>query len=100
MSVTMDFCIFSMSDDSKSDEIAPIIKYLKDKNIPYKLGAMGTSVECDNLKKALKILNKANKLIDKQRVYLVAKFDIHKNREDNLTYKVKSVKEKLKKLEK
>lgn len=96
MSVTMDFCIFSMSDDSKSEEIAPIIEYLRKKNIKHKLGAMGTSVETDDLKSALKILNKANKLIDKDRVYLVAKFDIHKSRNDNLKYKVKSVKKRLK----
>lgn len=96
MSVTMDFCIFSMSDDSKSEEIAPIIEYLRKKNIKHKLGAMGTSVETDDLKSALKILNKANKLIDKNRVYLVAKFDIHKSRNDNLKYKVKSVKKLLK----
>lgn len=95
MSVTMDFCAFSMEDSSKSEEVAKIIKWLDKKGYTYKLGAMGTSVETKTMKEALKVLDKANKLIDKKRVYIVAKFDIYKGRKDALKHKVKSVKEKL-----
>ena len=100
LSVTMDFSIFSIKDGSKAQEVAKVLKWMDKKNIRYKLGAMGTTVECSSMKEALKILEKAHERVDEKRVYIVAKFDVYEGRHNAMASKIASVQSEMKGMKK
>ncbi|ANV97862.1 hypothetical protein BBW65_03165 [Helicobacter enhydrae] len=89
MSVLMEFNVFSIAGAvSKRKEVAKLLKSLKDKGIEFSLNPMGTIVECENMQKALEILNFATQNVDAQRFYVIAKFDCYNQRKDLLATRV------------
>lgn len=82
-----------------SEQIAFIIKIVRESKLPYNLTSMGTIVEGD-WNKIMALIKKCHKecLKKNQRVYTTIKIDDYKGRTGRMEGKVKSVKEKLKKM--
>lgn len=97
MSTICSLAIFTISGEkSKSENVAKVIKFLKQSGVKYKLTPMSTVIECETLKEVLQIICDCYALFDKsQRVYINASFDIDESKEDAIHAKVNSVKEKL-----
>lgn len=84
--------------DSVSEFVSKIIKLVSDSGYEYKLNAMGTVIETENIEQALDILNKSYKILEplSDRVYATASFDIQTNKSiGRLEGKVKSIKDKM-----
>lgn len=98
MSVIMEFAIFPTDKgESVSSYVARVIKMIKESGFEYQLSSMGTSVETENMKDALSILEKANQILEKdcQRIYITAKFDIRKSEKGRIKQKLISLQNKL-----
>lgn len=99
MSVLMEFSMFPTSKQTSSSSlyVSRIIKMIRDSGVSYKLTPMGTIVETNSIEHALDILSKSYSLLepDCERVYSVVKFDIRKGRENALEQKIKSVEDKI-----
>ncbi len=92
MAVLMEISVFSIHGEiSKRKEVVSILQGFKQKGIVFELGAMGTSVECVDMKEALSVLEFATSCIDAKRYYVIAKFDCYKDREGMLAHRVDSV---------
>ena len=92
MAVLMEMSVFSISGEiSKRKEVVGILRELKARGIDFELGAMGTSVECENMKSALEVLELATSCIDAKRYYVIAKFDCYEGRSGMLDNRVSSV---------
>ncbi|MFP4620242.1 MAG: MTH1187 family thiamine-binding protein [Bacteroidales bacterium] len=98
MSVLLDFSMFPTDKgESVSDEVARIVKMISDSGVSYKLTAMGTIIETENMEDALEIVKKAYDLAseDSNRVYASIKIDARKTRSQRLTGKVESIEKKV-----
>ncbi len=98
MSVLLEFAMFSLDGGkSKSKEVSAIINYLKNSGVKYELTPMGTVIETQNLKDALKIVEESYEILGENhdRVYSAIKLDIKKSREEGMKSKIKSVMDKL-----
>lgn len=94
----MEFAIFPTDKgESVSSYVAKVIKMIKESDYEYQISSMGTSVETENMKDALEILEKANQLLEKEcnRIYITAKFDIRKNTKGRIKQKLISLQNKL-----
>ena len=99
----MDLVIFPTDrGESVSQYVSKVIKMIRESGYPYKLGAMGTTIETDTMREALEIVAKAYDILEPyaNRVYAVAKFDIRKNKSNRLEGKIKSIEEKIGKVNK
>ncbi len=99
MSVLLEFAMFSLDENaSKSKEVAKVIDMIKNSGFNYKLTPMGTVIETDELKDALKIVENSYELLGEEhdRVYSTIKLDIRKDRKNGIVSKIKSVESKLK----
>lgn len=98
MSVLLDFSMFPTDKgESVSDEVARIVKMIRDSGVSYKLTAMGTVIETEKMEDALEIVRKAYDLVseDSNRIYASIKIDARKTRTDRLTGKVESIEKKV-----
>ncbi|HOZ29775.1 MAG TPA: MTH1187 family thiamine-binding protein [Bacteroidales bacterium] len=99
MSVLMNFAMFPTDKGSSvSEYVSKIVKLISESGFDYKLTAMGTIIETENIEQALKIVEKSYKLLESgsQRVYSTISFDIQTNKAmGRLNAKVKSVEDKL-----
>jgi uncharacterized protein (TIGR00106 family) len=99
MSVLMNFAMFPTDKGSSVSEfVSRVVKMISESGFDYKLTAMGTIVETENLSQALEIVNEAYTLLenDSNRVYCTANFDIQTNKPmGRMEGKVKSVEEKI-----
>ncbi len=98
MSVLVDFAIFPTDrGESVSQYVSQVIDMIRNSGYPYKLTPMSTVIETDTMREALEIIAKANDLLEpySNRIYAVAKFDIRKNKSGRLTGKIKSIEEKI-----
>ena len=99
MSVLLEFSMFPTDKgESVSAYVSPVIKMIADTGVEYRLTAMGTLVETNTLKQALEIVEKAYEILAQQgckRVYSSLKLDIRQGKEDRLSGKLASVKEKI-----
>jgi len=94
----MEFAIFPTDKgESVSGYVAKVIKMIKESGYEYQLSSMGTSVETENMKDALSILEKANQILEKDcnRIYITAKFDIRKSGKGRIKQKLISLQSKL-----
>ena len=98
-SVLLEFTMFPTDKTgSKSNEVAQVVKIIRQSGFPYQLTAMATLVETKNIKEALFLVEACyNKLeeLGCNRVYSTLKFDIRKDCEDRLNGKVKSIEDKI-----
>lgn len=103
MSVLLEFAMFPTDKGaSVSDFVSKIILMIKNKNIPYKLTAMGTIIETDTLAEALAIVQESYSVLEpySERVYSSINIDIRKASNGRLFKKVESIESKIGKVEK
>lgn len=95
MSVLLDLSVFPTDQGaSVSGFVAPVIAMIRESGHPYRLSAMGTIVETDDLGDALGLIARAYQILDAmgcERVYAITKLDIRKGAAGRLTGKVDSV---------
>lgn len=98
MSVLMEFAMFPTDKgESVSAYVSQVVQMIKNSGYPYKLTAMGTIIETDNIEQALEIVQKAYHILEphSRRVYSTLKFDIRKNASNRLEGKIQSIQNKI-----
>jgi len=98
MSVLLEFSMFPTDKgESVSQYVSQVINMIRDSGLDYKLTAMGTIIETDNLEQALAIVQKSYQILEPHsaRVYSSLKMDIQKNKANRLAGKIQSVEEKI-----
>jgi uncharacterized protein (TIGR00106 family) len=104
MSVLLEFAMFptDRGSSSVSNYVSQVIDMIRNECASYKLTAMGTIIETENLEDALAIVQKAYKVLEphSDRVYSSIKLDIRKNKSDRLNGKIKSIEDKIGEVEK
>lgn len=103
MSVLLEFAMFPTDKgDSVSKYVSKVIDMIKNSGLDYKLTAMGTIVETETLPEALAIIQRSYDILgaESNRVYSSIKLDIQKNKEGRMKSKVKSIEDKIGKVEK
>lgn len=101
MSVLLEFSMFPTDvGESKSKYVARIIDVIEKSGLNYQLNSMSTIIESDNLKEALKVVEDAYGVLQKDctRVYATLKLDIREGRLNGMNKKVESVKKQREKL--
>ena len=80
--------------ESKSKEVAEVIKIIRESGVSYQLTAMATIIETENISTALSLVEKCYLKLEElgcNRVYSTLKFDIRKGHENRLKTKIESV---------
>jgi len=80
--------------ESKSKEVAEVIKIIRESGVSYQLTAMATIIETENISTALSLVEKCYLRLEElgcNRVYSTLKFDIRKGYENRLKTKIESV---------
>lgn len=101
MSVLLEFAMFPTSDEcrkgsSVSHQVAKIIDMIDQSGLAYQLTPMGTIVECESVKEALSVVERAYKQLGEcERVYSTIKLDIRQGQLGRLKDKIASVEEKI-----
>ena len=98
MSVLVEFAMFPTDKgESVSNYVSRIIKMINESGYTYKLTPMGTIVETDTIKEALKIIENAYEQLEEDcsRVYSSIKLDIRKGKSNRLAGKIASIEEKI-----
>lgn len=99
MSVLLQMAMFPTDkSESKSEQVAQVIKVIKESGHPYKLTAMSTIIETQKMSEALAVIQKCYEKLEElgcNRVYSTLTFDIRKDHENRLEGKVKSVEDKI-----
>lgn len=98
MSVLMEFAMFPTDKgDSVSAYVSRVIKMIRETAPDYRLTAMGTIIETENLDEALEIVKKAHAILDENsgRIYSTIKLDIRKGHSNRLEGKISSVEDKI-----
>lgn len=95
MSILMEMSMFPTDkSESKSKEVAEVIRIVRDSGANYQLTAMATIIETNTLKEALELVEKCYSELEElgcNRVYATLKFDIRKGHENRLKTKIESV---------
>jgi uncharacterized protein (TIGR00106 family) len=97
MSLLINFSIFPLDKGgSVSKYVARAVKIIKDSGLPYKLGAMGTSIEGE-WDEVMDVVTRCFEELkqDCSRVYMGITGDYRKKGKNRITAKVKSVEKKL-----
>lgn len=100
-SVLLEFAMFPTSPEcqegaSVSQYVSRIIDMIDKSGVAYQLTPMGTIIECDSMREALNVIEKAYEcLSDCERVYSSLKFDIRKGKSERLKSKIDSVQKSL-----
>jgi len=99
MSVLLEMSMFPTDHgESKSEQVAQVIKVIRDCGYPYQLTPMATIIETEKLSDALEIVQKCYDILDSldcNRVYSTLKFDIRKGHKNRLKGKVESIENKI-----
>ena len=95
MSVLLQMAMFPTDkSESKSKEVAEVIKIIRESGVSYQLTAMATIIETENISTALSLVEKCYLRLEElgcNRVYSTLKFDIRKGHENRLKTKIESV---------
>ncbi len=95
MSVLLEFSMFPTDvGESKSKYVGRIIELVDKSGLDYKLTPMSTVIESDDISEALKVVEEAYRVLEKDcnRVYSTIKLDIRKGKSGTLKSKIESVK--------
>lgn len=99
MSVLAEFSIFPLDKgESLSAYVSRVIELVRESGFAYRLTAMGTIVETEEIADALALVEKASQLLEDascERVYAAVKLDIRKGESGRLIGKVESVKSRI-----
>lgn len=95
MSVLLEFSIFPTDrGESVSAEVSEVIRMIRESGCDYRLTAMGTLVETDDISSALQLVEKAYRTLETQgcqRVYASLKMDIRTGKNNRLSKKIASI---------
>jgi uncharacterized protein (TIGR00106 family) len=95
MSVLLEFTMFPTDkSESKSKEVAEVIKIIRESGVNYQLTAMATLIETQTISEALALVEKCYLKLEElgcNRVYSTLKFDIRKGHENRLKTKIESI---------
>lgn len=94
----MEFAMFPTDKGgSVSEYVSQVIEMIRNDAPVYKLTAMGTIVETKTFEDALAILKKSHDILApvSERIYSSVKFDIRKGKENRLEGKIRSVEDKI-----
>lgn len=95
MSVLLEMSIFPTDkSESKSKEVAEVIKIIRESGVSYQLTAMATLIETQTISEALALVEKCYLKLEElgcNRVYSTLKFDIRKGHENRLKTKIESI---------
>lgn len=98
MSILTELAMFPTDKGSSvSPYVSKVINMIKDSGLEYKLTAMGTIFETNDMPEALQIIENAYNMLkpDCDRIYSTVSFDIRKGKENRLAGKIQSVESKI-----
>ena len=98
MSVLTEFSIFPTDNgESVSSYVGEVIRMVREKCSCHLLTPMGTVIETDTMDEALEVLQKANEILERQsgRIYCSANFDNRPGQSGRLEGKIRSIEEKI-----
>jgi uncharacterized protein (TIGR00106 family) len=99
MSVLLDLSIFPVDQGvSVSRFVAPVIAMIRDSGHDYRLSPMGTVVETETLAESLRLIERAEGILDAlgcERMYATARFDIRRGPLGRLSGKIESVRQQI-----
>ncbi|MGJ0344923.1 MTH1187 family thiamine-binding protein [Aliarcobacter cryaerophilus] len=95
MSVLLQMAMFPTDkSESKSKEVAEVIKIIRESGLSYQLTSMATIIETSTLKEALALIEKCYSRLEElgcSRVYATLNFDIRMGYKNRLKTKIESV---------
>jgi uncharacterized protein (TIGR00106 family) len=95
MSVLLEFSMFPLDRGERlSGEVSRLIELIRESGVDYRLTAMGTIIETDQLDTALDLLARCSQLLQQQgsqRIYSSIKLDIREGSTGRLRSKIESV---------
>ena len=94
MSILMNFAIFPTdAGESVHEHVAKVIALVRASGYPYKLGAMGTTVETETIGQALALVEQSHELLAEyaQRIYVTTTIDSRKGALGRLSKKVEAI---------
>lgn len=97
MSLVVEFSMVPLgSGESVGDAVAAVVAEVRDSGLPYRLSAMGTTVEGE-WTTVMALLERCHRLLEgrSDRVYTVVKMDWRRGRRDQLDGKVRAVTDRL-----
>lgn len=99
MSVLCEFSIFPVDKgESLSAYVSPVVELVRKSGFPYRLTAMGTIIETEQVAEALGLIERAHTLLEEagcQRIHAAIKLDTRKGKPGRLTSKVEAVKSRI-----
>lgn len=101
MSVLLEFAMFPTSGEcrdgsSVSHQVAKIIDMIDQSGLVYQLTPMGTIVETESVKEALRVVERAYEQLEGcERIYSTIKLDIREGKLGRLEGKIASLEEKI-----
>lgn len=99
MSVLLEFSMFPLDQgDSLSGHVSRLIELIRDSGADYRLTAMGTLIETEQLDTALALVARCNELLQQQgckRIYASIKLDIREGQGGRLQQKIRSVERRI-----
>jgi uncharacterized protein (TIGR00106 family) len=84
--------------ESLSAYVSPVVELVRESGFPYRLTAMGTIVETEQVADALAFIERAHTLLDEagcQRIYAAITLDIRMGMSGRLTEKIEAVKSRI-----
>lgn len=94
MSILLQFSIFPTdSGESLSRQVSEVVQYIKATGIPYRLNAMGTTIETETMHEALAIVEQAYEFMrqNSHRVYCQIAIDARQGAMGRLDKKIASI---------
>jgi uncharacterized protein (TIGR00106 family) len=95
MSVLLEFSMFPLDQgESLSEHVSQLVKLIKDSGAEYRLTAMGTLIEAEQLDTALALVARCNELLQQRgcsRIYSTIKLDIREGPMGRLQGKIQSI---------
>ncbi len=99
MSVLLEFSMFPLDQgDSLSAHVSQLIELIRESGLDYRLTAMGTLVETEQLDTALALVARCNRLLQEhgcQRIYAAIKVDYREGPVGRLQGKIESIESKI-----
>ena len=103
MSVLLEFSMFPTDKgESVSPYVSKVLEMIRDSGVDYQLTPMGTVIETEQLSEALAVVEKAAEILDEagcNRIYSAMKMDIRSGKGGRLKGKIRSVEEKIGKVD-
>lgn len=99
MSVLLELSMFPLDQgESLSGHVSRLIELIRESGVDYRLTAMGTLIETEQLDTALALVERCNKLLQEQgckRIYATVKLDIRSGSMGRLQGKIHAIEQQI-----